>query len=271
MKRYGLSSQLLTESFIKCFNGNNEGYYLATIGGITIKNSDEYEFTSVIEHYSFDKETTRENLEQINKEIFFSIKIAEKLRLPFYLILITKRHEFRIYSTFLDINNSCNNYVYEFNENDFIEFFKKIKGTLQKKPAYKSDFFQITEILKNHNLVWGGDVDGVIFDRENNIKGIIEIRKSTCKEILNYNPAEYFLGTHSRAGDYNTWKPLFMLKDKLRTSLNLITLSEVDKTKFGFSQVIDMNNSFLSLKNNPSKLVNEVSDNFLRIKELIDF
>ena len=41
MRRYGLTSQFLTENFISNFNQNNEGYYLATVGGITIKSNEK--------------------------------------------------------------------------------------------------------------------------------------------------------------------------------------------------------------------------------------
>jgi hypothetical protein len=88
---------------------------------------------------------------------------------------------------------------------------------------------------------------------------ILEFRKSTKINVADYDPANYYNGYYGRQGDYNTWKPLIKLKKDLDKPLLLITLSELNGSIYGGTEVLDADNNHLYYRNNlkPNKNINK--------------
>lgn len=175
-------------------------------------------------------------------------------------------HLFRVHE--IDIVNGqlVFNEVKQFqNEPAFIEWWKTLKKLSQSKGQVEARPRQgltiIDGIIEKGGLQWGGNVDGfVLTDSNNRVVAIIELRQSRKKEVELYDPADYFLGTTTKGGDFKTWLPLIYLQKAYNLPLVLITVSTLDETKFGYTEVRGINKSQLFYVNDISPKVNVTSD-----------
>lgn len=199
------------------------------------------EFSASIE--AFDMEAG----EVFNVESAFTINefkakilLSERLDIPFYIIVYPFRADFFvIYKIQGNSNKITVESIKNYSFNDFIIWWKSLKGTIQTKPLNEAGSriakSKVDEILFKNGLAWGGNIDGFIISKEkDNILAILEKRVSNKFDINTYDPASFF---KYRGGDYYTWLPLVRLSNLLGCPLFLLTLSKRSSEYFGLAVV----------------------------------
>lgn len=190
-----------------------------------------------------------------NKEWVAKILLAEKLDIPFYLVVHPYQSGgFLIYE--VGLNSSNRPYIMDYQEKDyqaFAEWWASLKGTIQTKALNEAGAriadSTVDEVIESAGLSWGGNVDGFIVLKESDIiLGIVEKRVSHRKEVTEYNPANYF---NYRGGDYNTWLPLVKLANQLNCPLFLMTFNIRDNTRIGISVISGITRNSLEYHTNP--------------------
>lgn len=155
------------------------------------------------------------------------------------------------------------------NERDFMAWWNSIKLLSQSKPTYESrkrqDVTIFDGIIERNGSAWGGNIDGFILsDSIDQVLAIIEVRQTHSFPLYKYDPAKYFLGTFKKSGDFKTWLPLIYLKNAYDIPIILITISTLEKLKFGYTLVEKIDKTALYYKSNMRPFQNVTSD----IKEL---
>lgn len=194
-------------------------------------------FTAAIEAFELPKGQHYTNLRADafgnEEELYVRACFAEQVGVPFYVLLHAEDEKrIKVFEVYADVStHKCGCRKQSFlTEHEFIEWWHKRKQTKQSKP-YREQFLgrvsksYFDTLLETNDLKWGGNVDGYfVTDSTSNyrVTGIIEKRFSTKTTITKYDPADYF---HYGGGDYNTWKPLFTLKNILNVPLYLFTYS----------------------------------------------
>lgn len=250
MRRYSLGSHVLVENIIDGFNEINNNKRMYSTSGLLIDG--DYNFSAVVEYYELER-CEKLDIQEIIEEIEGSIILALKLDIPMFIITYTKEQDvMEIYDYFNRNQYSKSIIKPEYDDCEFVKWWKKYKGTYQSKPFYKPEYIQwkINNVLNEGKTRWGGDIDGIVINDDNkDIQSIVEFRKATNGLVKNYDPAIYFNGTQNRAGDYYTWKPLTTLKDTINAPLYLVTLSEEDQGKYGFTEIDSISKCSLNYKN----------------------
>ncbi len=150
-------------------------------------------------------------------------------------------------------------------EPEFMKWWNSIKKLSQTKRTYEArkrqDQTLFDEIIERNGSAWGGNIDGfVLSDDKNQVKAIIEVRQTHNFPIDKYDPAKFFLGTQTKSGDFKTWLPLIYLKRAYNIPIILITISSIDKTKFGFTEVESMDKKALYYKDKIHPFDNVTND-----------
>ena len=150
-------------------------------------------------------------------------------------------------------------------EGECIEWWAEIKQLPQTKRTYEArsrqDRTAFDRVIEQHDYFWGGNLDGVLLDRGRRAPlALLEIRKSKCTRVEEYDPADYFQGTINKSGDYKTWLPLIYLKKAYNLPLILITLSEQSPDAFGFTEVKTISRSQLYYQDGESPTMHVTSE-----------
>lgn len=150
-------------------------------------------------------------------------------------------------------------------EKKFMVWWNSIKLLEQTKPTYEARKRQnntiFDEIIERNGSAWGGNIDGCILsDSQEQVQAIIEIRQTHKFPLDKYDPANYFAGYYGRGGDFKTWLPLIYLKNAYQIPLILITISTLDTSKFGHTEVEKIDRTALYYKNNLSPNQNLTDD-----------
>ncbi len=239
--------------------------------------NEEYEFTAAIEGVYLEKGEKWQDLPLFfsNKEINAKLLVAEKLDVPFYVIChcfdLQNQHRFQIIeykrgSDFLHYNKN-----WDFNSTEFINWWSSLKGTIQTKEfreqgKERTDRSYIDIVLAQNNLMWGGNVDGImICPQTNTPKAIIEkrIRKADAK-IENYDPARYFYDKNDPLkNDYFTWKPLVKLAIALDCPLYLLTFRNNDNENYGMSSIKNIINGLNYYGKTPNENLHNRIDDYI--------
>lgn len=226
------------------------------------------QFTAAIEAFERPAQapftTLRQEAFGNEESLYVRACFAEQVGVPFYVLVhiegVNRIKFFELIANTHSHRCECQNQFW-LNEPDFIEWWHERKQTIQTKP-YRDQFLgrvsrsYFDSLLEANGLKWGGNIDGYFVssqDTNYRIEGIIEKRFTTKQSINEYDPASYF---NFGGGDYNTWKPLFTLKDQLSVPLYLFTYSrcegELDKvgativtglSRQGISYILDANNN----------------------------
>jgi hypothetical protein len=179
---------------------------------------------------------------------------------------------FRLHNVELISGNVLFNEIECFkDEESFIQWWKSIKILRQTKRTVEAKSRQsktiFDNIIEKNGSAWGGNVDGFLLSDDTKIvKAIIEIRQSRSFPVEKYDPANYFLGTATKGGDFKTWLPLIYLKNAYKIPLIILTLSTKNNTKFGYTEVFSISNKELIYVDRipPTK---NVTDDFEKFKQ----
>ena len=151
------------------------------------------------------------------------------------------------------------------NELGFIKWWKTLKKLSQSKGQVEARPRQsltiIDGVMTKHGLQWGGNVDGFILTNDNKrVSAIIELRQSRKTIVEKYDPATYYLGTPTKGGDFKTWLPLVYLQKAYNIPLILLTVSTLDETKMGYTEVRGINEKRIFYVNDISPTRNVTGD-----------
>ncbi len=139
---------------------------------------------------------------------------------------------------------------WRFNGEELATWWKTKKGTMQIKKMYEARPRQhrtvFDNVLESRGTEWGGNIDGVIFDRLEKPIAILETRCSHRDNVKTYDPSRYFHGTFTKKGDYMTWLPPWYLSQVLEIPLLLLTFSTVSPSLCGAAKIGRMTESGIS-------------------------
>jgi hypothetical protein len=209
------------------------------------------EFTSCIEGIDFENEKINLNKIFTHNQIHSKLFLSNLLNIPFYLMI----HSMGVFFIFEVIKNNENIIFqkrFEFNEEDFVNWWKILKGHKQNKPYFEpnrinNSIFDI--VIEKRGLSWGGNVDGFMF-KSKKIVCVIE-NIYTQKNPLNSekgDPRTYF---KSKGPNFNSWKPLVILSIKLNVPLFLFTWDgKSEDEKIGFSIIDKLTYDDIFYRNN---------------------
>lgn len=223
------------------------------------------------------------------RELFAKAKLAAEIDIPFSIWVHHIAQPGRNVSM-LPGTSYLEFYRYELNENEtlgakvtaygtcsetkFIAWWARNKTTLQTKEFYEADHIDgyFDKLLGNNGLAWGGNVDGILFNKDyDTIIGIVEIRCTKKDPLNNYDPSRYFKGTPRKPqGDINTWKPVIDLANQLHVPCYLMTFPANEQQKqFGMATVEGYNENGLIYRNSepPYKHIFETSEQALKYSE----
>ena len=209
--------------------------------GLLLNNN--WQFTAAIEAFELPVHTPFTTLRQEafgeEEKLYVRARFATQVGVPFF-VLLHKEGDNKI--TIYDITaNSATHHCecrkqFQLSESAFIEWWHERKQTNQTKP-YRKQFEGRVEdsyfdsLLESNDLKWGGNIDGYFVsspDSDYQVEGIVEKRYTTSCSLYKYNPANYFKDPKDpKKNDYNTWKPLFLLKERLSVPLYLFTYSRL--------------------------------------------
>lgn len=222
-----------------------------SLQGLTLDSN--YNFSAGIEATEFERFEKEDPLKMFpSTEWIGKLCLCQQLSVPLFSITYSAETNFiSVYSvtsgptaTLDSVKNSIT----------FAQWWAKLKGTQQTKPLYEasSRLSVFDEILAKHGLAWGGNIDGFLINTKQEIIAIIESRYSTKAPLEKYDPAIFYPPHYTRAGDYNTWKPVVLLASKLRVPLYLFTFErESLADRIGFSVVSSMSKAELLYQTAP--------------------
>jgi len=150
------------------------------------------------------------NQEEEKARFFF----CQQLNIPYLIIVVSEdTSRYRIYNSDLSGNLISFLLLTEYNEQQFVVWWRKQQSFTQKKGMYNAGAriseSKLDTLLFANSLAWGVNVDGFSYDiNTGKIKAIYEKRICTCKppySISSYDPDKFFHGTQSRSGDFPSW------------------------------------------------------------------
>lgn len=211
--------------------------HIFDLGGLLL--DDNGNFTAAVEAFEIEPNEDHRALSVLldnngyTDTIYMACIFAEKLGVPFYVFAHIEGNKLiNIYHLRSDQNSHqvvCTQRS-KLTEDGFIQWWKQKKRTIQTKP-YRQQFRQRAEtsyfddLLESHGLKWGGNIDGYLVTLHNNeedVSAIIENRFTNKVSLSRYDPNNFYT---DGGGDYYTWLPLMILKDRLGVPLFLMTYS----------------------------------------------
>lgn len=211
-----------------------------SIQGLTM--SSEHNWIAAIEAIQYDSDETIDLISVFDiKDLRAKYSLAQIIKVPLYF-LVYQNGLFIIFK----VEKSNQNFVFvkenELDENEFINWWKSIKGTEQSKglnngakPRAENTIFD--DVLDKHHLAWGGNIDGFIF-RRGKLVCIIEniYTKRHPLDTPEGEPSKYFF---KQGPNYNTWYSSVKLANDLSVPLFLFTIDGNNKNdeRIGFTTI----------------------------------
>jgi hypothetical protein len=220
-----------------------------SLESLTMNENDE--FTSCLEGIDFENKKIDLNKIFNHNQIHSKLYLSNLLNIPFYLMV----HSIGIFTIYEVLKNNGDlvfQKKYEFNEDDFVGWWKNLKGHKQNKPYFEpnrinNSIFDI--VIEKRGFSWGGNIDGFMF-KSKKIVCIIE-NIYTQKNPLNSekgDPRTYF---KSKGPNFNSWKPIVILSIKLNIPLFLLTWDgKSEEEKIGFSIIDKLTYDDIFYRNN---------------------
>lgn len=228
---------------------------------------DSSTFTAALEAFEYSPEEA-EHLSSVkegtfsDEEYIAKIQFAKRLEVPFFLLTHRTDKDNVIRDT-LDVD------AVEFDvtsiertsmtPSEFLDWWRSYKGTIQTKRygnelqyAIRDSYYD--KLLEADKLKWGGNIDGFRMPdlRKGKPSLIIENRFTKEITIKKYDPAEFYLPKHNRAGDKQTWNPIFQACRRLNAALILCTYSKRDGEEqfLGMAEIDPTESRFLKYVDN---------------------
>lgn len=263
-----------------------ERFNLFELGGLLLDAN--WDYTAVVEAFELTKEEKGHHLSDLmeangfSEGLYMAGRFAKRLEIPFFLIAHVQE-EPHIYIYRVTPDEEAQKLQCQerrtLTEAEFAAWWKEWKGTVQTKP-YRSDLqgrvkhSYFDKLLETHKLRWGGNIDGYMavsqagaFD----IAAIIENRFTNKTELEKYDPNDFFHVKYD-GGDFNTWRPLIRLKDKLKIPLFLMTYSNRagEEQLVGITQVIGLSQKegLLYMQNPEGKPIRPYNNIFATMDEI---
>lgn len=241
-----------TEAKNKCADNRFVSCKIYDLQGI-LKNKEK--FKCGIEAYQV-KTANDINFNILDQDTEFArFSFCKILDIPYYIVITTiKNCKHIIYKTISESDNKISFIKFkEFNEQQFIKWWRLKQGFTQTKPMYnaKSRIKEsiIDNILFKNNLAWGVNIDGFMLNKYNNrVVALFEKRICTSnksRSICNYDPNIFFKGTQNRGGDEYSWKILYDISQQLEAKLILLTFETENPTKNGASLIVNVKSNGL--------------------------
>lgn len=221
---------------------------ICELQGLTLDS--QKEFTAGIEAVEYDAH------ERVDVASMFLIdewkakwNLCENLSVPLYALTHKSPDDFiEIFEVVFDKDCLLTPSKGKFTFDEFAKWWASIKRTVQDKKLYEAkerlSFFD--NLLDQHGLAWGGNVDGFLLDFNMKTRAIIEFRFPSKSALENYDPADYF---NYRNGDYYMWEPLVLLSNRLRVPLFLMSFERNSlKDRLGFSVIDSISKDKLSYR-----------------------
>ena len=211
-----------------------------SLESITMNNLNE--FTSCLEGVVFN-DNEEINLSIVFTENEFKSKeyLSRLLGIPFYL-MVFQESIFSIYQINVILGEVKFDLLHNFDEEEFVNWWKVLKGHGQSKPFYESNRIDksiFDKVIEDRGFSWGGNIDGFMF-KNKKVVCIIEniyTQKNPIDSVKG-DPRTYF---KSKGPNYNSWKPNVLLSRKLDIPLFLITWNgKSQEEKIGFSIIDDL-------------------------------
>lgn len=217
----------------------NKNKFLAGMEAIELEKDEEFNFKSLISLFP-------------PNHIYAKLLLTETLNIPLYILTYKNRNSlYSVYELVKNKNyNITNKLQYidksaldikecriDLNEEQFIEWWKEVKETVQVKPfvngaGKRADKTVFDNVLAKYGLYWGGNVDGFVI-KENKIVGIID-NLSAGSNIKEYNPAlqkwfsVWILHINSVLAQILKVPHLILTIDKHHPDSEIIGLSAID-------------------------------------------
>lgn len=227
-------------------------YFIYDLQGL-LREDDQYKCG--IESYSVDKEGDIDfGFIENSREDLARLRFCDLLDIPYYnLVTINSTCMFHLYQVKLKDGKSVDlisEFKNKMDEVELVNWWRSMQSFTQKKAMYDAkeriETSLLDEILFANSLAWGINIDGFYLDKqEKNIQFIVEKRVNTYKKdkysVDNYNPNNFFYGTHTRSGDFSSWNILFQISKKLGCPLLLLTFdTNTQINKMGVTRIMDV-------------------------------
>lgn len=207
-----------------------------------------WEATAGVESIDYDTNERIDIINQLgNNALATKLALTNSLEVPLYVI--TSRNQQNLSNLTFKINQvSYDEGVIVTQEKtlsprEFVEFWADLKGTNSRKDLPDANIriedSNVDNVIREANLEWGGNVDGILSNDNRKVRAIIECRKTTKSNLINYDPNDYF---HYRGGDYNTWRPLYNISSELEVPLILLTFKR-GENRCGCAYINNMSKS----------------------------
>lgn len=214
--------------------------------GLLMDNS--WEATAGVEAIDYDTDERIDIINDLGKNALATkLALTNSLEVPLYVI--TSRNQQKLSDLTFKINQISYDEGVEVTQEKtlspegFVEFWADLKGTTSRKDLPDADVriedSNVDNVIRESNLEWGGNVDGILTNDNRKVRAIIECRKTTKSNLINYDPNDYF---HYRGGDYNTWSPLYNISSELEVPLILLTFKR-GEDRCGCAYINDMSRS----------------------------
>ncbi len=177
------------------------------------------------------------------------LRFCQLLAVPYYLIISAEScGGYEIYRAELHGSLVSFERCHCFSKAEFLHWWRQQQSFTQKKIMYNAASRLSQSIIDadlfGNSLAWGVNIDGfVLNDAADGLVAIIEKRVCTYNPpytVHHYDPNKYFFGTANRAGDYPAWHILFLLAQKLKTQLLLLSFDTSSNRCVGAAKIIDI-------------------------------
>ena len=218
------------EEIQNCVDTNNFTLELTCVEAIELDESEEF------------STAFRDSFDLVQWDL--KLKFSKQNNADLYLV-VCQNEKFSLCLIDYDTNKIPNPSIIKvLSKIDFVNWWKSKKKTFQTKEMYEAKERQnetiFDYILESNGVKWGGNIDDILFDRNNNVSAIIENRRSWRTSVDKYDPSIYFFGTRYKKGDYMTWLPLVYVAKMLNVPLMLFTFSALNPSSFGVAVINSM-------------------------------
>jgi len=217
---------------IPLFAKNN--YIIIEFEGYTIKNNkislllDKYYVEELNSKYKLTQELLDKIIEIEGKEVWEEkVNLSKQANVPYNIVL----YSYPIINIFIYevVDKNQIKLIHIFNS---LESFGKWCFTfrdLQMTSRYEEEGLpKFDQDLRKIGKSWPGNLDCVLYKKEEGIKAIVEFQTTIKTEVAKHSNNKYFLATPQRKGDEQRWFVLDIVRKHFNKSLIIIVWSPAE-------------------------------------------